>query len=104
VQDAPYKTLLRRRRQQLHSDIAKALREQSQSVAQTQPELMAHHYTEAGHFENAIENWLRAGQLAIARSAYIEAIAHLRKGVELTGLSKGEESQESKRTVLAVLR
>jgi predicted ATPase len=94
VQDAAYRTLLRSRRQQLHGDIAKALAERLPSVEQTQPELMAHHYTEAGYVENAIESWFRAGQLAIARSAYVEAVANLSKGLELTSSTKDQESRE----------
>jgi predicted ATPase/class 3 adenylate cyclase len=94
VQDAAYRTLLRSRRQQLHGDIAEALAGRFPNVAQAQPELMAHHYTQAGQLANAIESWLRAGQLAIARSAYIEATANLRKGLELTRSSTGQESQE----------
>jgi predicted ATPase/class 3 adenylate cyclase len=94
VQDAAYRTLLRGPRRQLHGDIAQALVERFPTVTQTQPELMAHHYTEAGQLENAIESWLRAGRLAIARSAYVEAAANLRKGLELTRSSKGYESRE----------
>jgi predicted ATPase/class 3 adenylate cyclase len=94
VQEAAYETLLKSRRQQLHGHIAKALAEHLPSVAQTQPEVMAHHYTEARDLENAIESWLRAGQLATARSAYVEAIAHLHKGLELANSSKDQESRE----------
>src|SRR5262249_10301073 len=94
VQDAAYRTLLRSRRQQLHGGIAEALAERFPNVAQTQPELMAHDFTEAGQLANAIESWLRAGHLAIARSAYLEATANLRKGLELTRSSKDQESRE----------
>jgi predicted ATPase len=48
-----------------------------------QPELLAHHYTEAGEIELAIESWLVAGQKAAERSANVEAVAHLRQGLEL---------------------
>jgi len=94
VQDAAYRTLLRSRQRQLHGHIAEALAERFPTVAQTQPELMAHHYTEAGQLEKAIESWLRAGQLAIERSTYVEATTNLRKGLELTSASKGQDSQE----------
>ena len=92
VQDAAYRTLLRSRQRQLHGHIAEALAERFPTVAQTQPELMAHHYTEAGQLEKAIESWLRAGQLAIERSTYVEATTNLRKGLELTSASKGQDS------------
>src|SRR5262249_28061270 len=49
----------------------------------TQPELLAHHYTEAGLIEQAVRYWQRAGENAIQRSAHVEAIAHLRQGLAL---------------------
>ena len=52
-------------------------------VVETQPELLAHHYTEAGQHEVAISYWQRAGQCALQRWAYVEAIAHLRQGLAL---------------------
>ncbi len=52
----------------------------------TQPELLAHHYTEANLIEQAIPYWQRAGQRATQRSANVEAIAHLSKGLELLNL------------------
>src|SRR5262249_10283833 len=83
VQDAAYASLLKGRRQQLHSRIAQVLREHFPERAAAEPELLAHHYTEAGETEPAIDQWLRAGQRAAERSANIEAGAHLRRGLEL---------------------
>jgi predicted ATPase len=58
--------------------------------ATTQPELLAHHYTEAGMLAQAIPYWQRAGQRALERSANLEAIGHLTKGLEvLTGFDHG---------------
>jgi predicted ATPase/class 3 adenylate cyclase len=94
VQDAAYGTLLREPRRTLHARIAEALEGRFPEVAQSQPELLAHHCTEAGLIKRAIDYWLMAGQLATAQSAYVEAIAHLRKGLELTTSSKGKENQE----------
>ena len=70
-------------RQQYHQRIAQVLEEQFPETAETQPELLAQHYTEAGLSEQAIDYWQRAGQRASERSAYVEAIAHLTKGLEL---------------------
>src|SRR5262249_7607496 len=63
--------------------IAQVLEAQFPETAESQPELLAHHYTEAGLTEHAVLYWYTAGQRAVERSAYAEAIAHLTKGLEL---------------------
>jgi predicted ATPase len=83
VQDAAYATLVRAKRQRLHARIAAAIEQHFPETIQAQPELLAHHYTEAGLAEQAIDYWLRAGQRAIARSAMAEALAQLRNGLDL---------------------
>ena len=83
VQDAAYATLVRAKRQRLHARIATALEQHFPETVQAQPELLAHHYTEAGLAEPAIDDWLRAGQAEIARSATAEAITQLTKGLDL---------------------
>jgi predicted ATPase len=83
VQDAAYARLLKSQRQQLHSRIAQVLKEHFPDRAATEPELLAHHHTEAGEIAPAIDNWLAAGQRAIERSANVEAVAHLRRGLQL---------------------
>ncbi|HZU90438.1 MAG TPA: adenylate/guanylate cyclase domain-containing protein, partial [Stellaceae bacterium] len=83
VQDTAYETLLRSRRQILHRQIADALREQFAAVAAAEPELVAHHLTQAGRDEPAIEWWGKAGDQALRRSAFKEAAAHLGKAIEL---------------------
>jgi predicted ATPase len=82
IRDAAYEALLRSRRKELHSRIAEVLVEQFPEVTSA-PELLAHHYTEAGLVEQAISYWQRAGQRAIERSANKEAISHFIKGLEL---------------------
>ena len=62
VQDAAYQSLLRSTRQQSHQRIAQVLEAQFPNVVETQPELLAHHYTEAGLAEQAIPYWQQAGQ------------------------------------------
>ncbi len=83
VQDAAYATLVRGKRQRLHSSIARAIEQRFPAIVQVQPELLAHHYTEAGLTQPAIYHWLRAGQRAISHSAMAEAVVQLRKGLEL---------------------
>jgi tetratricopeptide (TPR) repeat protein len=83
VQETAYQSLLKSRRQQLHQQIAQVLEGRFSETKETQPELLAYHYTEAGLTEQAIPYWQRAGQRAIERSAYVEAVAHLTKGLEL---------------------
>jgi class 3 adenylate cyclase/tetratricopeptide (TPR) repeat protein len=83
VQDAAYQSLLKSRRQQLHQQVAQVLVERFPETAESQPELVAHHYTEAGLTAQAIPYWERAGQRAIQRSANEEAVAHLTTGIEL---------------------
>jgi predicted ATPase len=81
VQDTAYQSLLKSRRQQLHQQIAQVLTERFPETVETQPELLAHHYTEAGLAEQAIGYWQKAGERAIHRSAYEEAVVHLTKGL-----------------------
>jgi class 3 adenylate cyclase/predicted ATPase len=83
IQDAAAQSLLKSTRQQYHQRIAQVLEAQFPETAEAAPELLAHHYTEAGFIEQALPYWQRAGQHAIERSAYLEAIAHLTKGLEV---------------------
>jgi predicted ATPase len=83
IQDAAYESLLKSTRQQYHQRIAHVLEEQFPETAEAQPELLAHHYTEAGLTEKAVPYWHHAGQRASERSAHVEAIAHLRQGLAL---------------------
>jgi class 3 adenylate cyclase/predicted ATPase len=83
VQDAAYQSLPRSRRQQLHGRIACVLEERLLEAEDAQPELLAHHCTEAGLSEKAVKYWYQAGRLASERSALAEAIGHFRKGLEL---------------------
>src|SRR5262249_39015530 len=83
IRDAAYESLLKSTRQQYHQRIAQVLEEQFSETVDQQPELLAHHYTEAGLQEQAVSYWHTAGQSAIQRSAHVEAIAHLRQGLEL---------------------
>ena len=83
VQEAAYESLLKSRRHLLHKHIGDVLRDQFPVIAETEPEVVAHHFTEAGLSEVALEWWRKAGQQALKRSAYSEAIAHLGKAVAI---------------------
>jgi class 3 adenylate cyclase/predicted ATPase/DNA-binding XRE family transcriptional regulator len=83
IQDAAYQSLLRRTRQRYHEQIARALIERFPEMAEMQPELLAHHLTEGDLLDEAIVQWQKAGQRAIERSAYREAVHHFSRGLEL---------------------
>jgi class 3 adenylate cyclase/predicted ATPase len=83
IQETAYQSLLKSTRQQYHQRIAQVLEPQFPETAETQPELLAHHYTEAGVTEQAVVYWQRAGERSNARSAYVEAVVHLTKGLEV---------------------
>src|SRR5262249_16801923 len=83
IRDAAYESLLKSTRQQYHQRIAQVVETQFPETAETQPELLAHHYTEAGITEQAVSYWYKAAQRAGERSAHLEAILHLRQGLEL---------------------
>src|SRR5262245_10011914 len=83
VRDAAYASLLKSRRARLHAAIADALEQRFPEIVQTQPETLAHHLTEAGTAEKAIGYWLQAGKNEASRSANLEAMAHLERGIEL---------------------
>ncbi|QRK11914.1 protein kinase [Archangium violaceum] len=86
IQDAAWHSLPRSARRTLHQRITQALLEQSPEVVETQPELLAHHYTEAGEHARAIEFWTRAGQRASLRSANTEAVSHFQQALRLLRL------------------
>jgi class 3 adenylate cyclase/predicted ATPase len=83
IQDTAYASLLKSARQQVHQQVAKLLIAQFPETVDTQPELVAQHYTEAGLTEQAIPYWQCAGQQALQRSANLEAIQHLSTGLAL---------------------
>ena len=87
VRDAAYESLLKSRRQRLHGQIARAMEEKFPEIVMSQPEIVAHHFTEAGFAEPAINYWLKAGNLALNRSANA-AVSHLQQGLKLISVSK----------------
>jgi predicted ATPase len=82
VQDAAYGTLLREPRRALHARIAETLESQFAEIAESQPEVLARHCTEAGLIEKAARLWGRAGQRSLARSALLESVAQLTRALD----------------------
>ena len=83
IRDAGYDSLLKARRVQLHARIARALEERFPERCETQPELVAHHFTEGALTAEAVKYWRLAGERAGRRLAYAEAIAYYQRGIEL---------------------
>ena len=92
IQDAAYQSLVRSRRQDYHRKVAETLKERYPDVAETQPEILAHHYVGADLRDAAIPFFKAAAEKSMRRSANPEAIAHLTKAQELlNGLPEGPE-------------
>jgi predicted ATPase len=83
VRDAAYGTLLREPRRVLHARIAEIMESQFAEISENQPELLAHHYTEAGLIEKAATKWGKAGRRSHERSAMMEAVAQLTRALQL---------------------
>jgi class 3 adenylate cyclase len=83
VQETAYSTLLRIPRRALHARVARALEEHFPALVESHPEVLAHHLTEARILEQAVAYWCRAGQHSVAKSAFVEAIGQLRRGLLL---------------------
>ncbi len=96
VQDAAYDSLLNRRRQELHAKIARVIETRFPKVEATEPEALAHHYTEAKRPEAAIPLWQKAGSLALKRLALNEAITHLNKGLELVAVVPSSAERDAR--------
>ena len=82
IQDAAYENLLKSRRQVLHRRVAEILRDKFAASAAAEPELLAHHFTQAGLTEAAIEWWGKAGQRSLERSALVEAAEQLTRALD----------------------
>jgi predicted ATPase/class 3 adenylate cyclase len=85
LRDEAYEGLVKTRRVALHAEIASALEEKFPEIIAAQPETLGHHLSRAGLPRRALPYWLEAGRNAARRFANLEAIAHLRKGIEEAG-------------------
>ena len=98
VQDAAYSTLLRSQRQELHARIAQSIEQRFPELAEGEPEILAHHYTQAGLADQAISYLAKAGRRALDRSAMVEAASQLTKALGL--ISELPENPERERREL----
>ena len=104
IQDAAYASLLRNTRLLAHQRIAQLVEAQFPEIVETQPEWVAHHYTEANCLEQALLYWRQAGEHALQQSAYPEAIAHLTQGLTLLrSLPETPEHQQQELDLQVVL-
>ncbi len=104
VQETAYQSLLKSHRQRIHNRIAEALEEQFGETVKAEPELLAHHFTEAGHGKQAIPYWQQAGEHAVQRSANVEAIGHFTKALGiLQTLPKNIERSQRELTLHVAL-
>ena len=94
LQDAAYGSLLSKKQKQFHKQIGETL--VSMELAESQPELLAHHFTAADELARGLEFWISAGQLAQSRSAVNEAIAHYSRGLDVVArLPEGPEQLQA---------
>ncbi|WP_146209894.1 protein kinase [Vitiosangium sp. GDMCC 1.1324] len=89
IQEAAYETLLKPQRRQYHHCVAHLLEHPPPTATPAPPELIAHHYTQAGELEPAIRFWAQAGELALRRSAFEESVGHLEQALRLFRLLPG---------------
>jgi class 3 adenylate cyclase/predicted ATPase len=94
TQDAVYQSLLKSVCQKYHLRIAHVLEKHFSEMTRSNPEVLGRHFTKAGTIEQAIPYWQKAGEIAIRRSANIEAIGHLKKGLELLKALPGDSTPE----------
>jgi len=95
IQDVAYGSLLKAQRRALHARVAQILADRFPELSESKPELLAHHYTEAGEAEAAAAAWQRAGERAISRGAHGEAVRHIERGIAvLATLPEGPARSE----------
>ena len=104
IQEAAYESLLKPRRRLYHQCVARLLEHPPTGAATAPPELLAHHYTQAGELQPAIRCWARAGELALKRSAFGESISHLEQALRLFDrLPPAEQRVDEKLRLLVLL-
>jgi tetratricopeptide (TPR) repeat protein len=96
VQDAAYDSQLRRRRQELHGRVGRVIEERWPNITDTEPELLAHHYTEAKLPDKAIPLWQKASSLALKRMALTEAIVQLNKGLDVVAAAPASAERDGR--------
>lgn len=103
VQKVAYESLLKSRRQKLHLDIARVLEKRFPHLKDTEPEVLAEHFTNAELFAESVPYWLRAGQNALVRLALTEAIAHLQQGLAAAAKMPPSDARDAQELECRVL-
>jgi tetratricopeptide (TPR) repeat protein len=105
IQEIAYQSLLLARRRQYHGLIATALEQHYPEIVERQPELIAQNLAAANQPDRAINYWQRAGERALARAAYEEAIAHAQRGLQLAEtLDCGDHDRATRTLPLLLIR
>ena len=104
VREAAYGSLLKPRRRYLHRAIATALERQFPAIVRAEPEIVAHHFTEGGLPDRAVEYWLKAARSAMQRSAVVEVVNHARTALDLVELLSNEAGRVQIEIELQALR
>ncbi|HET9316387.1 MAG TPA: adenylate/guanylate cyclase domain-containing protein, partial [Vicinamibacteria bacterium] len=104
IQDAAYASLLRSARQQVHANVAQALMEKLPELAETQPELLAHHYTQAGLLAAALDRWQASAERAVRRSAYLEAIHSIDQALGQLAQLPADEARDRRELELQAMK
>lgn len=102
IQDTAYGTLLRSRRQELHQRVVTVLKEQFPELVETQPELLAHHLTEAGIKEQALLMWEKAGNKSVEQNATLAAVYHFQKALALINMIDETANRKEKELSLLI--
>jgi predicted ATPase/class 3 adenylate cyclase len=103
IRDAAFQSILKARKRKLHRRVADILSGRFSEIAETEPELLAYHYTEADVIDRALVHWRKAGERAAAHLAYVEAVGHVQAAMKLVaGLPERVERDEWELTFLAI--
>jgi predicted ATPase/class 3 adenylate cyclase len=100
IRDAAYEALLKSRRKELHLSVARTIEQKFPAFKETQPEVLARHWTEAGEIESAISGWEGAARRAAEGRAYQEAEAHYRQELNLLQLLPESEDRDGRELIL----
>ena len=103
VQDAAYDSILKSKRVHLHAQIAQLLEQDPSQTVGSEPELLAHHFTQAGLHERAVPYWIEAGQRALARVALAEAVAHITMALTVNGRASASPERDHRELDIRLL-
>ena len=103
IRDAAFQSVLNARKRELHERIAEVLASRFPEIAETEPELLAHHYTEANLVDRALTYWRQAAERAAVRLAYIEALGHVDRAMKLVAALPGSTERDEWELIFLVI-